>query len=82
MRISCPYCGEREAGEFAIQGEAAGPRPADGAPEAFHAYVHLRDNAFGPTQEYWYHANGCRRWLLVTRDTRDHAILSAVLVKP
>jgi heterotetrameric sarcosine oxidase delta subunit len=76
MRLTCPYCGEREAEEFSILGEAAGPRPEGGGQDAFHAYVYLRDNGFGPTQEYWYHAAGCRRWLLVERDTRDHAILS------
>jgi len=42
---------------------------------AFHAYVHLRANEYGPTKEFWYHANGCRRWLIVSRDTRDHSIL-------
>ena len=80
MRIPCPYCGERDAEEFSIQGEAAGPRPipsdyGDGDRDAFHAYVHLRANEYGPTREYWYHAAGCRRWLIVSRDTRDHAVL-------
>jgi len=80
MRITCPYCGTRDSEEFSIQGEVAGPRPS--APpadaldiEAFHAYVHLRANDFGLTQEYWYHVNGCRRLLVVSRDTRNHAIL-------
>jgi len=85
MRICCPYCGEREAEEFSIQGEAAGPRPDPGAEDAagqFHAYVHLRDNPFGPTREYWYHANGCRRWLIVSRDTGDHAILAVEFARP
>ncbi len=76
MRLACPYCGEREAEEFSILGEVAGPRPADNDLKAFENYVHLRDNAFGPTAEYWYHANGCRRWLRVRRDTRDHAVLA------
>jgi heterotetrameric sarcosine oxidase delta subunit len=86
MRIICPYCGERDAEEFSIQGETAGPRPTptdfgDTDLEAFHAYVHLRANEFGPTREYWYHAAGCRRWLTVTRDTRDHAILGVELAR-
>lgn len=76
MRLTCPYCGEREAEEFSILGEAAGPRPEGDGQDDFHAYVYLRDNAFGPTREYWYHGAGCRRWLLVERDTRDHGILS------
>jgi len=80
MRITCPYCGDRDSEEFSIQGEVAGPRPSaqsDGAIDiaAFHAYVHLRANDFGLTKEYWYHLNGCRRLLVVSRDTRNHAIL-------
>jgi sarcosine oxidase subunit delta len=82
MRIACPYCGPRDLEEFSIQGEAVGARPADGDMDAFVAYVHLRANEYGPTREYWYHVNGCRRWLLVTRDTRDHAVLSAEMAKP
>lgn len=81
MRIPCPYCGERDAEEFSIQGEAAGPRPESGGLDEFHAYVNLRDNILGPTKEYWYHANGCRRWLLVARDTGNHAILSVELAR-
>ena len=69
-RSLAPYCGERGVEEFSIQGEVAGPRPADGDMAAFHAYVHLRANEYGSTREYWYHAAGCRRWLLVSRDTR------------
>ncbi len=76
--IPCPYCGERDAEEFTVQGEVAGPRPTAGALDDFHAYVYLRANEFGPTQEYWYHANGCRRWLIVRRDTSDHAILDVI----
>ncbi|MEI9964417.1 MAG: sarcosine oxidase subunit delta [Caulobacteraceae bacterium] len=80
MRIPCPFCGEREAEEFSVMGEAAGPRPdpaAEDAPDRFHAYVHLRSNPAGETDERWYHAAGCRRWLVVTRDTRTHKIVSA-----
>lgn len=83
MRITCPYCGQRDTEEFSIKGEVAPPRPApstfDAADiKAFHHYVHLRANDFGLTKEYWYHAQGCRRWLIVSRDTRNHAVLEAV----
>jgi sarcosine oxidase subunit delta len=84
MRITCPYCGERDSEEFSVQGEVAGPRPrpsdyGDADVKAFHAYVHLRANDFGLTREYWYHGNGCRRWLEVSRDTRNHAILGVAM---
>jgi sarcosine oxidase subunit delta len=80
MRIKCPYCGERDAEEFGYLGAGAPARPdpsAAGAPEAFYDYVYLRDNPAGAMAELWYHRGGCRRWLLVERDTRSHAILSA-----
>lgn len=75
MRIRCPYCGERDSREFAYLGDAAArrPAPADG-PDAAFAYVYLRANPAGPHRELWQHVQGCRAWLVVTRDTRDHAI--------
>jgi methylglutamate dehydrogenase subunit B len=82
MRIKCPYCGERDASEFTYRGDAAPKRPApdgDNAQAAFADYVYLRDNPAGPLSELWYHRAGCRSWLVVTRDTRTHAIANAVL---
>jgi len=84
MRIPCPYCGSRDAHEFAFLGDATPTRPDPAAPdaaEAFHDYVYLRDNLEGPHRELWYHANGCRRWLVVTRDTRTHEILGACFAR-
>ena len=76
MRIRCPHCGERDNGEFSYLGDAA-PRRPDGleaSAAAMHDYVYLRDNPAGTIRELWYHAAGCRSWLVVTRDTRTHAI--------
>jgi sarcosine oxidase subunit alpha len=42
-------------------------------------YVYLRDNPIGELEEFWYHAQGCRNWLRVVRDTRSHMISAAVL---
>lgn len=84
MRIPCPYCGARDAHEFAYLGDATVTRPdpaAADAADAFHDYVYLRDNPAGAHRELWYHANGCRRWVTVTRDTRTHAISSAVFTR-
>ena len=76
MRIQCPYCGERDVSEFSYLGDAAPVRPEGPAAtaEAMHDYVYLRDNPAGPLRELWYHGAGCRSWLVVTRDTRTHAI--------
>ena len=78
MRIPCPHCGERGNEEFLYLGAADLRRPAaDAAAEAWHDYVYQRDNPFGPHRELWHHVGGCRRWLIVTRDTRSHAISAA-----
>lgn len=76
MRIRCPFCGERDNGEFSYLGDATPRRPdgLDADPAAMHAYVYLRDNPAGEHRELWYHSAGCRSWLVVTRDTRNHAI--------
>ena len=84
MRIRCPFCGERGNGEFAYHGDASVWRPNDGAippldaaaRQRWHDYVYLRDNTAGPHRELWYHANGCRTWLVVTRNVVTHEIAS------
>lgn len=84
MRIPCPYCGERDAHEFAYLGDATVKRPdpaAPGAAEAFYEYVYLRDNPAGAHQELWYHNSGCHAWLVVSRDTRTHIISGAKIVE-
>jgi sarcosine oxidase subunit delta len=83
MRIPCPYCGPRDAYEFAYLGDASVRRPDPAQPdaaEAFYEYVYLRDNPAGPFEELWYHTAGCHAWIVVTRDTRTHAISGARLV--
>jgi sarcosine oxidase subunit delta len=77
MRIPCPYCGPRDSAEFAYRGDARAARPAGEA--GFHDYVYLRDNPAGPIEEHWYHAYGCRHWIVVARDTRTHVIDGAWL---
>lgn len=76
MRITCPYCGARDAQEFTYLGAAGLKRPdgLDTTEAAMTDYVYLRDNPAGPHRELWYHGSGCHAWLVVTRDTRTHAI--------
>jgi sarcosine oxidase subunit delta len=75
MRIPCPYCGERDSAEFVTRGDAAPARPASEA--GMFDYVYSRDNPAGSLREFWYHAQGCRGWIVVTRDTRTHEIFGA-----
>jgi methylglutamate dehydrogenase subunit B len=79
MRIPCPYCGERGVHEFIYRGDAAPMRPT--SDEGFYDYVYLRDNVAGTMREHWYHAQGCRNWIVVTRDTRTHRISKAMLAR-
>jgi sarcosine oxidase subunit delta len=82
MRISCPHCGERGNEEFVYLGAAGLTRPApDASAEIWHDYVYHRDNPAGLLNELWQPVNGCRRWLVVARDTRSHAIASATDVR-
>ncbi|MGP0061471.1 MAG: sarcosine oxidase subunit delta [Beijerinckiaceae bacterium] len=78
MRITCPYCGERDSREFVTVGEELAPRPhgLEATSEVMYERVYLRTNAAGPQRSHWYHAAGCHAWLVVERDTRDHSILS------
>jgi methylglutamate dehydrogenase subunit B len=84
LRIKCPYCGERDASEFTYLGAADLTRPDPAAPDAealFFEYAYIRDNPAGPMAELWYHGGGCRSWLRVVRDTRNHDIQSVALAK-
>ncbi len=73
--IQCPHCGTRPKEEFTIKGSADVTRPApDADEETWFGYVYLRDNPIGRIREYWHHTAGCRRWLIVDRDSGDHAV--------
>ena len=75
MRITCTYCGSRDVSEFSYLGDATLTRPVGGEGPAMLDYVYQRDNPAGPHEELWYHAQGCRSWLRVRRDTVSHEIL-------
>lgn len=85
MRIPCPFCGSRDSREFVYRGDAAPVRPDGEAvttdSDAMFDYVYLRDNPAGAIEEFWYHAQGCRQWLRVARDTRSHAVTGAALAR-
>mgnify|MGYP003671314960 CR=1 FL=1 len=77
--VSCPHCGPRPKEEFTIRGDGSVVRPApDAAPQAWHAYVHLRDNPKGSHSELWHHSGGCRCWLVVARDTLTHQVSEVI----
>ena len=75
--IECPWCGSRAETEFSYGGEAGIVRPAD--PDALSDtewadYLFYRKNPRGAHRELWNHAQGCRRWFGVERDTVTYRI--------
>ena len=85
MIINHPLLGPRDAQEFVYLGDAALINRPDGlSPDAeaqFHDYLYLRDNPAGLHRELWYHEQGDRSWLVVTRDTLTHQITQVELAR-
>ena len=76
--INHPLLGPRDAQEFTYLGDASLiERPdwsAEDANEQYYAYAYLRDNPAGLHRELWFHEQGDRSWLVVTRNTLTHEI--------
>jgi sarcosine oxidase, subunit delta len=74
----CPHCKERrEEEEFSYSGEAFIVRslsPESLDDEAWGNYLFMRKNPKGWHWEMWSHATGCRKFLVVKRNTATHAI--------
>jgi sarcosine oxidase subunit delta len=83
MIITHPLLGPRDAAEFVCLGDASLIDRPDwqlaNAAELFHDYVYLRDNPAGEHRELWYHEQGDRSWLVVTRNTLTHEIMKVEL---
>ena len=83
MIINHPHLGPRDASEFTILGDASLiDRPnwqAGDADDAFYNYQYLRDNPAGLHRELWFHEQGDRSWLVITRDTVTHAVIDVAL---
>ena len=77
LLIRCPYCGERDESEFSYGGEGGisrPPNPDDLSDEQWADYLFNRTNPRGRHDEIWNHAQGCRRWFNVVRDTVTYKI--------
>lgn len=83
MIIEHPLLGPRDADEFTYLGDASLiDRPdglAPGAANRFFEYLYLRDNPAGLHRELWFHEQGDRSWLVVTRNTLTHEIVRVEL---
>jgi sarcosine oxidase subunit delta len=83
MIINHPILGPRDAAEFYVMGDASlinRPDYEDGM-EAMYDYLYLRDNPAGEHRELWYHEQGDRSWLVVTRDTLTHEVMKGELAR-
>ncbi len=85
MIINHPILGPRDAQEFVYLGdESLIARPDGLAPDAigaFHDYLYLRNNPAGEHRELWYHEQGDRSWLVVTRNTVTHVITKVEMAR-
>ena len=90
MIIPHPLLGPRDSAEFTYMGDASLLMRPDGmasdkTPQeilaAFVEYGYVRTNPAGHHQELWFHEQGDRSWLFVTRDTTTHEIICAELAR-
>ncbi len=85
MIIEHPLLGPRDAAEFIYLGDASLINRPDGmasdVDNAFYEYLYLRDNPAGEHRELWYHEQGDRSWLVVTRNTLTHEITQVELAR-
>ena len=84
MIIDHPLLGPRDAAEFVYLGDAAMINRPDGMTASdrdMHDYMFLRDNPAGKIRELWYHEQGDRSWLVVTRNTVTHEITHVELAR-
>lgn len=85
MIINHPLLGPRDAAEFVCLGDASLiHRPAgdsENAANEFYEYMYLRDNPAGEHRELWFHEQGDRSWLVVTRNTLTHEITNVELAR-
>ena len=84
MIINHPLLGPRDAQEFVYLGDASLINRPDGLTASLaemHDYAYLRDNPAGEHRELWYHEQGDRSWLVVTRNTLTHEIAAVELAR-
>ena len=83
MIIKHPILGPRDSAEFTYIGDAALiDRPdwqTEDALTQFVDYGYLRDNPAGNHRELWFHEQGDRSFLVVTRNTLTHEISAVEL---
>ena len=84
MIIEHPLLGPRDIHEFVYVGDASllnRPRwDSKDVEQKFYEYMYLRKNSAGIHQELWFHQQGDRSWLVVSRNTLTHEIVKVDMV--
>ena len=85
MIIHHPLLGPRDSAEFTYLGDAnLIHRPDWQDPEAlkkFTDYGYQRKNPAGLHRELWFHEQGDRSWLVITRNTVTHEVTKVELAR-
>lgn len=76
LQIDCPHCGRRPVEEFFYGEILQVPDTLTDADARDLDRAFMHDNIEGPVTERWFHAQGCRRWLTLSRDTRSDEIVA------
>ncbi len=75
ITIDCIHCGPRNASEFRYLGESGRrPDPNSATPEQWRHYLYFHRNPAGWTTERGLHRAGCRRFLVIERNTATNEI--------
>ena len=83
MIIEHPLLGPRDSSEFVYLGDASLiNRPKwdeEESEDRFFEYLYLRKNIAGIHNELWFHQQGDRSWLVISRNTLTHEIIKVDL---
>ena len=79
----CPFCGDRDEGEFFYAGEFGKVRPStDGevSTEEWTAYLHETRNDKGTVREVWMHLP-CSEFFAMERDSATMAVIKTITLR-
>ena len=73
--IDCPNCGPRPSTDFRYGGETRPVEDPSSSELDEIKRLWMRRNVAGDQTERWFHRDGCRRWLTITRNTVTNQVL-------
>ena len=82
MQIDCPCCGKRAQAEFAYERTLDSIVTLDMSADEAVARLYARRNPRGFDDELWWHAFGCRQWLVLRRHRVSHEIAAVAIYGP